>query len=399
MMNKIVLQEKPKPVDKKLQQKQSKQVIEKSQKTTKPQKSEKIKTEKSKADEKKLQSKKEIEKSKKTTKQEELKTGEKKLKVIEESKKPTKPQKNEKIQKDKKEKSKVVEKKSKPKQIIEKSKKMINPQKNEKERLKTNVKKLQMKQKIEKSQKSQINAKIQKDNKELLQQEEEEKQKLTKKLPKNQHPSHHNLETFLAIKDIDKNTTLYRGTLYEYETIDCLQKLFGIVTRRVGKANDAGIDFRGRWNLPNKRLMIIGQCKSFNIKCSSNVVRDLEGTLCRESKETIGILSSFGGFTEAAIKRYYGSPWPMMLVTVIDGGKICEKFLWNKTAEAYLEKLQITLFYKEGSKSKNLYKRPLLVYDGKEFTPDEKEVYWEIPEKYLNMSGISLATIAETENI
>ncbi|CAG8694425.1 15283_t:CDS:1, partial [Acaulospora colombiana] len=197
-----------------------------------------------------------------------------------------------------------------------------------------------------------------------------------KKQSKRQNVSlrHHNLETFLTIKDVDTSTTAYRGTLYEYETITCLQKLFGIVTRRVGKAGDDGIDFRGRWVLPDeKRVMVIGQCKSLCNKCPPSVVRDLEGTLYRETRGTIGILSSLSGFTNGAIKRYNGSSLPLILITVVENGARCEMFSWNKAAETYLDGFQVTINYQNNSDSEILQKEPLLLYNNEKYIPDEKE--------------------------
>ncbi|CAG8551282.1 16268_t:CDS:1 [Acaulospora morrowiae] len=189
-------------------------------------------------------------------------------------------------------------------------------------------------------------------------------------------PKHHNLETFLTIKEVNTSTTVYRGTLYEYETIACLQKSFGIVTRRVGKAGDDGIDFRGRWKLPGKKLMVIGQCKSLCNKCPPSAVRDLEGALCRETQETIGILSSLSGFTKGAIKRYNGSSFPLILMTVIENGTDCKTFSWNKAAEIYLDGFQVTVDYRNDSGTEIIQERPLLVYNNEKYIPDEKEVSW-----------------------
>ncbi|CAG8791134.1 10536_t:CDS:1, partial [Cetraspora pellucida] len=91
------------------------------------------------------------------------------------------------------------------------------------------------------------------------------------------YKEHHDLKSFLALKDVNKNTPVYRGNLYEYQTIACLKTTLGIVTRRVGKTNDGGIDFRGQWILPDKRLCVIGQCKALAKKCSPNIIRELEG--------------------------------------------------------------------------------------------------------------------------
>ncbi|RIA83228.1 hypothetical protein C1645_669574, partial [Glomus cerebriforme] len=155
---------------------------------------------------------------------------------------------------------------------------------------------------------------------------------------------HNDLESFLSIKDLDPETKVYKGTLYEYETISCLQKNFGIITRRVGGANDSGIDFRGRWILPNyQQLNLVGQCKNSSNKCPPSSVRELEGVLGFESEDTLGILSSKSGFSKYAIKRFVASPRPLILISVIQNGNICERFTWNKSCEKLLDGLEVTL--------------------------------------------------------
>ncbi|CAG8481198.1 hypothetical protein C2G38_2108633 [Gigaspora rosea] len=187
------------------------------------------------------------------------------------------------------------------------------------------------------------------------------------------YDGHHDLKSFLALKEVNKNSSLYRGTLYEYQTITCLEKTLGIVTRRVGKANDGGIDFRGKWILPNKKLYVVGQCKALSTKCPPNIIRELEGVLCQETEGTLCILSSMNGFTKSTIKRYIASPFPIMLITVTDHGRKCSCILWNKTAEKYLNGFQITLKYDL------LNSKPLILYNDKPYLDenDENDDCWK----------------------
>ncbi|CAG8507365.1 13142_t:CDS:2 [Cetraspora pellucida] len=117
------------------------------------------------------------------------------------------------------------------------------------------------------------------------------------------YKEHHDLKSFLALKDVTKNTPVYRG----------------------------------QWILPDKRLCVIGPCKALAKKCSPNIIRELEGILCKESEETLYILSSMNGFTGYAIKRYIASPFPIMLITVTDNGRKLGNISWNKAAEEYLK--------------------------------------------------------------
>nr|CAG8472836.1 411_t:CDS:1 [Entrophospora candida] len=131
--------------------------------------------------------------------------------------------------------------------------------------------------------------------------------------------------------------TVYKGTIYEYETVKCLENVFGIVSRRVGGAGDKGIDLRGQWFLSeNKKFNIIGQCKNLSQSCKSSSVREFEGTLCHESLNTIGILSSKSGFSKNSISRFQTSPMPLILMKVSQGGNNCELILFNDTANKLL---------------------------------------------------------------
>ncbi|CAI2168973.1 19329_t:CDS:2 [Funneliformis geosporum] len=188
---------------------------------------------------------------------------------------------------------------------------------------------------------------------------------------------HNDLESFLSREDLNLKSNVYRGTLYEYETISCLKDHFGITTRRVGGTNDSGIDFRGRWTLPNnQKLNIIGQCKNNSSKCSPISVRELEGVLCTETKDTLGILSSKSSFSKAAITRFYASPYPLILVCVLNDGQNCETFTWNKTCEKILDSFQVTQkFYnaKDDISDDVIDHKPILLYDGKPFIPNFQE--------------------------
>ncbi|CAG8450062.1 14011_t:CDS:2 [Funneliformis caledonium] len=229
----------------------------------------------------------------------------------------------------------------------------------------------------EKSEKIRVNKERQEEDGIFKKLQRKTKVESQKKSQKGGRTKHNDLESFLSTKDLNTKTNVYRGTLYEYETISCLKNYFGILTRRVGGTNDSGIDFRGRWTLPNnQKLNIIGQCKNNSVKCSPISVRELEGVLCTETKNTLGILSSKSGFGKAAISRFNSSPYPLILVCVLNDGKNCEIFTWNKTCEKILDSLQVTRrFYNaKGDISDDIMNhKPILLYDGKPFIPNFQE--------------------------
>ncbi|EXX51128.1 uncharacterized protein OCT59_007842 [Rhizophagus irregularis] len=203
-------------------------------------------------------------------------------------------------------------------------------------------------------------------------------------LLKKQNPScekvhkkeHKDLESFLLIKDINTESSVYKGTLYEYETISCLQKNFGMITSRVGGASDSGIDFRGGWNLPNgQKLKLVGQCKNYSNKCPPSSVRELEGVVSGlTSENTFGILSSKSGFSDEAINRFKASVCPLIMVSVINNGKKCKSFVWNKSCEKFLDGLDVTMKFSKSDVCDDILERePILLYNGKPFN----EKYWD----------------------
>lgn len=59
--------------------------------------------------------------------------------------------------------------------------------------------------------------------------------------------SHNTLSAFLeqaAIRQVDRNSTVYRGTLFEYTVANVLKK-HNFNLARIGGANDRGIDLKG----------------------------------------------------------------------------------------------------------------------------------------------------------
>ncbi|KAG9291519.1 hypothetical protein G9A89_021938 [Geosiphon pyriformis] len=183
-----------------------------------------------------------------------------------------------------------------------------------------------------------------------------------------QKQEHDSLETFLALKNLNTTASVYTGTLYEYETIHCLQNIFGVDSRRTGQSYDCGIDFRGYWTFFGKRLCLIGQCKNHYTRCGPRHVRELEGTLSHESPATCGILSAKKGFTEAAKLQFKASPWPLILMAVRPGGDNCELFMWNNAAEHFFDGFQVTVQFENHPEIPALtIERPVLMYQGKPF--------------------------------
>ncbi|GJQ13746.1 hypothetical protein GpartN1_g5537.t1 [Galdieria partita] len=118
----------------------------------------------------------------------------------------------------------------------------------------------------------------------------------------------------------------------------------GFFLRSTGKAGDGGVDFRGTWN-PNNSLNpipVVGQCKALSEKVGVQVIRELEGTLCREEPGCLGVLVSEKGFSLVSRRSCYSSKFPIILVGFhpLLKGKISE-FWYNDLVRSVVPNLRI----------------------------------------------------------
>lgn len=160
-----------------------------------------------------------------------------------------------------------------------------------------------------------------------------------------------NLVSFLNETSKDVTSTVYRGTLFEYQTMESLMNAAGMELSHVGGKSDRGIDLRGKW-LDNIEVII--QCKSQKIGCTPDQIRELMGTIVASSnkKKTIGILSTVSGrtFTRDVLSHFNASPIPLGLATVQD--TTLKSLMFNKSAQRLLKNITITTQYdKDGNES------------------------------------------------
>ena len=184
---------------------------------------------------------------------------------------------------------------------------------------------------------------------------------------------HNNLESFEGIAH-NTDSTIYRGTLFEYQTQEILKKSLGIYTQRSAGNGDFGVDLRGTWFLPLsaspkpgdmvRHLKVIVQCKMMQGKIGPKYVRELQGSLSYETQPTMAILAISSEFTKLALLPYAKSLWPMALVVIDTKEHICKKLMWNKAAEKMMHGLQIASKWSEDPKGK-LQHHPILCFDGK----------------------------------
>jgi Protein of unknown function (DUF2034) len=145
------------------------------------------------------------------------------------------------------------------------------------------------------------------------------------------------------------------GTAYELACLSFLQSSFRMSLRRVGQANDGGVDLRGWWDLrafaPDAhRLRIYAQCKSERRPAGPRILRELEGTLLRrrtayagaapaldsenlpDTWPVVGALCAQSGFSTQALLYFNTSPLPMLLLQILDEHH-CSKALFNNSLQ------------------------------------------------------------------
>lgn len=143
--------------------------------------------------------------------------------------------------------------------------------------------------------------------------------------------NHSDLASFLEYVSqgkLDKASTVYIGTHYEYAVLPALEKL-GMSLQRIGGRSDYGIDLLGTWNLPTTKtkggpLKVLVQCKAHGSGPSQ--VRELEGTFAGAPKgwRDEGVLALLVGQKPATkgVRETIGkSRWAMGYVLCKPEGK------------------------------------------------------------------------------
>ncbi|OSD08148.1 hypothetical protein PYCCODRAFT_388618 [Trametes coccinea BRFM310] len=149
-------------------------------------------------------------------------------------------------------------------------------------------------------------------------------------------------------------TTVMKGSRFEERSLCLLREHLSMSLRRVGGKGDGGIDLQGWWWLPaeclglarpsspgtldsrgvaRRRLRVIAQCKAEEKKIGPRYIRELEGTVLRNSASAVpsqagtalaaagsgqpalvGLFISISPFTKASLLQAYSSPIPLALL-------------------------------------------------------------------------------------
>jgi hypothetical protein len=221
-------------------------------------------------------------------------------------------------------------------------------------------------------------------------------------------PAHTTLASFLryaADLPLDRASSVFRGTLFEYSVLECLKR-HSFDVYRTGGADDKGIDLRGHWTLPvlttnsqdgeesnssekrikrTRQIPVVVQCKHEIKKLGPRVVREVGGirtfvsTVEERPSETLRVLASSSMFTEKAIQAMMTSTSALLLCLIDPPGSISNtaktvplrgaakkpdnhnesetvgqlrQVIWNSAAASIIgPELKVRLVYPAGDKS------------------------------------------------
>ncbi|KAK4541680.1 hypothetical protein LTR36_007824 [Oleoguttula mirabilis] len=166
---------------------------------------------------------------------------------------------------------------------------------------------------------------------------------------------HHDLASFLAYASkasLNPNSTVYRGTQFEYTVAHTLRSL-DFMLQRTGRSNDLGIDLVGHWMLPaqtphSHTMPVIIQCKA--AKTTPAMVRELEGAYAGapagwRGEGVLGMLVSIQHTTKGVAEAVQRSRLPLAVMQVTREGTV-KQFIWNAVAaQAGLEGLGVAVRY------------------------------------------------------
>ncbi|QSS66145.1 hypothetical protein I7I51_06998 [Histoplasma capsulatum] len=175
---------------------------------------------------------------------------------------------------------------------------------------------------------------------------------------------HHDLPSFLdyaARTSLDRTSTTYIGTHYEYTVLQTLRR-WALDLTRIGGRMDSGIDLVGTWHLPDSNsqpLRVIVQCKASKNKVGPNIVRELEGTFAGapvgwRGQGILGMLVSSRESTKGLRTALLKSRYPLVWIFAELDGRV-RQILWNKQAsDAGLEALGAEVQHFEDGEDKTV---------------------------------------------
>ncbi|KAK7413719.1 Cell morphogenesis protein PAG1 [Neonectria punicea] len=199
--------------------------------------------------------------------------------------------------------------------------------------------------------------------------------------PQSRSPTkeHSDLATFLSYVErtrLNKRSTVYRGTHYEYTVAETLSQ-YGFFLKRVGGASDRGLDLLGTWTLPttNDAMKVFVQCKAGARSPSPMYVRELKGARAdappgwRGAGDALGLLVGEKPATRG-VQEELRATAALGYVCCSREGEV-KQLLWNQAAqEMGLEGVTVAVRYAgkeggDGDKADDLEKQLVLMKGGK----------------------------------
>lgn len=174
---------------------------------------------------------------------------------------------------------------------------------------------------------------------------------------------HSNLSSFLAYAErsgLNPESTVYRGTHYEYTVAQALSQ-YGFFLKRVGGASDFGKDLLGTWTIPSTRhtLRVLVQCKAGARVSGPQYVREMQGALGEappgwRGSGVMGLLVAEKPATKGVREALRKVPRPMSYVFCTRNGLV-QQILWNVAAEEEgLEGVSVGVRHGETTTNKHL---------------------------------------------
>ncbi|KAJ4270307.1 hypothetical protein NW762_001986 [Fusarium torreyae] len=177
---------------------------------------------------------------------------------------------------------------------------------------------------------------------------------------------HSDLATFLAYVErtrLNKRSTVYRGTHYEYTVANTLSQ-YGFFLKRVGGASDRGMDLLGTWTLPStsQTSKVILQCKAGAKSASPMYIRELKGAMAAappgwRGTDVLGLLVAEKPATKGVQNEMHTADVALGYVCCSKEGEVVQ-LLWNiKAQEMGLEGVSVGVKYGEQKNQLVLIKR------------------------------------------
>jgi hypothetical protein len=178
------------------------------------------------------------------------------------------------------------------------------------------------------------------------------------------------MTTFLAYVQrtkLNKNTTVYRGTHYEYTVARALSR-YGFSLKRIGGTSDRGLDLLGTWTVPGTRrtTKVALQCKSGARSPGPQYVRELKGAMAeappgwRGDGEALGLLVGEKAATRGVLEELRAGVGLGYVCCSREGEVV--QLLWNQRAQDMgLEGVTVGVKYVDEGKEKKL----VLMREGK----------------------------------